>query len=66
MMNTYGSTSTGIVQCITLTCSCQKPLRFSPLMHLVDHSRQRPMVLDEMGGKKGMAVTCRASSARLQ
>src|SRR4249920_646207 len=38
LMNTYGSPSTGLAQCITLTCSCQKPLRFSPLMRLVDHS----------------------------
>src|SRR3989442_261895 len=26
LMNTYGSPSTGLTQCITLTCSCQKPL----------------------------------------
>src|SRR5260221_1553654 len=35
LLKTYGSPSTGLAQCITLTCSCQKPLHFSPIMRLV-------------------------------
>src|SRR5260370_37900384 len=35
LLNTYGSPSTGLAQCITLTCSCQKPLHFSPIMRQV-------------------------------
>src|SRR5215469_9801826 len=38
LVNTYGSPSTGLAQCITLTCSRQKPLHFSPGMRLADHS----------------------------
>jgi hypothetical protein len=45
LMNTYGSPSTSLAQCITLKCSCQKPLRLSPIMRLVDHSHQRPGAL---------------------
>ena len=32
LLNTYGSPGTGLVQCITPACSCQKPLHFSPIM----------------------------------